>query len=138
MISGETKLRVRYAETDKMGVVYHSNFVIWFEVGRVELLRQLGFQYSEMEQHDDCHIPVVDLRVRYKSPALYDDEIVLRTEIKNARSSLLHFTYEVFRESDRTLLATGETTHIIVDKKLKRRSLPEKYMLAFSNRKKNS
>ena len=67
-ISGETKLRVRYAETDQMGVVYHSNFVIWFEVGRVELLRQLGFQYRDMEQQDDCHIPVVDLRVRYKAP----------------------------------------------------------------------
>jgi acyl-CoA thioester hydrolase len=130
-ISGETKLRVRYAETDKMGVVYHSNFVIWFEVGRVELLRDLGFQYSDMELQDDCHIPVVDLRVRYKSPAQYDDVIVLRTEIKNVRASLLHFGYEVFRDSDRTLLATGETTHIIVDKKLKRRPLPEKYMKAF-------
>ena len=138
MISGETKLRVRYAETDKMGVVYHSNFVIWFEVGRVELLRELGFQYSEMEQHDDCHIPVVDLQVRYKSPALYDDVVVLRTELKNVRSSLLHFSYEVFREADRTLLATGETTHIIVDKQLKRRALPEKYISAFRGQTKNS
>ena len=75
-IWGETRLRVRYAETDRMGIVYHSNFVIWFEVGRVELLRQLGFQYSDMEQKDHCHIPVVDLRVRYKAPAQYDDEIV--------------------------------------------------------------
>ena len=133
-ISGETKLRVRYAETDQMGVVYHSNFVIWFEVGRVELLRQLGFQYSDMEQQDDCHIPVVDLRVRYKVPAQYDEEIVIRTEIRNVRSSLLHFTYEVFRESDRTLLATGETMHIIVDKQLKRRPLPEKYLQAFTSR----
>lgn len=133
-ISGETKLRVRYAETDQMGVVYHSNFVIWFEVGRVELLRQLGFQYRDMEQQDDCHIPVVDLRVRYKVPAQYDEEIVIRTEIRNVRSSLLHFTYEVFRESDRTLLATGETMHIIVDKQLKRRPLPEKYLQAFTSR----
>jgi acyl-CoA thioester hydrolase len=130
-ISGETTLRVRYAETDRMGVVYHSNFVIWFEVGRVELLRQLGFQYSEMEQHDNCHIPVVDLRVRYKAPAQYDDEIVIRTEIKNVRASLLHFTYEVFRQSDRTLLATGETMHIIVDDNFERRPLPEKYLKAF-------
>ena len=103
-IGGETKLRVRYAETDKMGVVYHSNFVIWFEVGRVELLRQLGFQYSDMETEDDCHIPVVDLRVRYKAPAQYDDEIVVRTQIKNVRSSLLHFSYEIFREGDRMLV----------------------------------
>jgi acyl-CoA thioester hydrolase len=137
-IWGETRLRVRYAETDKMGVVYHSNFVIWFEVGRVELLRQLGFQYSEMETADDCHIPVVDLRVRYKSPAQYDDEIVVRTQIKNVRSSLLHFSYEVFREADRTLLATGETMHIIVNSKLERTALPEKYMQAFTDLKRNS
>jgi acyl-CoA thioester hydrolase len=137
-ISGETKLRVRYAETDKMGVVYHSNFLIWFEVGRVELLRQLGFQYSEMEAEDNCHIPVVDLRVRYKSPALYDDEIVVRTQIKNVRSSLLHFSYEIFREADRTLLATGETMHIIVNNKLERTMLPEKYMQAFNGTRRNS
>jgi acyl-CoA thioester hydrolase len=137
-IWGETRLRVRYAETDKMGVVYHSNFVIWFEVGRVELLRQIGFQYSEMEQKDNCHIPVVDLRVRYKAPAQYDDEIVVRTQIKNVRSSLLHFSYEVFRESDRTLLATGETMHIIVDDKLERKALPEKYLQAFNGLKRDS
>jgi acyl-CoA thioester hydrolase len=137
-IWGETKLRVRYAETDKMGVVYHSNFVIWFELGRVELLRQLGFQYSEMESEDDCHIPVVDLRVRYKAPAQYDDEIVVRTEIKNVRSSLLHFSYEIFREGDRMLLATGETMHIIVNKKLERTVLPKKYMQAFNGTKPNS
>ncbi len=121
-----------------MGVVYHSNFVIWFEVGRVELLRQLGFQYSEMETEDNCHIPVVDLRVRYKSPAQYDDEIVVRTQIKNVRSSLLHFSYEIFREADRTLLATGETMHIIVNSKLERTALPEKYMQAFNGLKRNS
>jgi acyl-CoA thioester hydrolase len=137
-IWGETKLRVRYAETDKMGVVYHSNFVIWFEVGRVELLRQLGFQYSDMETEDDCHIPVVDLCVRYKAPAQYDDEIMVRTQIKNVRSSLLHFSYEIFREADRILLATGETMHIIVNRKLQRTALPEKYMQAFNGTKQNS
>jgi acyl-CoA thioester hydrolase len=130
-IAGETRLRVRYAETDKMGVVYHSNFVIWFEVGRVELLRQLGFEYSRMEKEDNCHIPVVDLRVRYKAPALYDDEIVIRTSLKNVRQSLLHFGYEVVRAGDETLLATGETTHIIVNDKFERRALPEKYLKAF-------
>jgi acyl-CoA thioester hydrolase len=129
--NGEVRLRVRYAETDRMGIVYHSNFAIWFEVGRVELMRQLGFEYSQMEQQDNCHIPVVDLRVRYKAPAQYDDEIVVRTELKNVRSSLMHFSYEVFRERDRALLATGETMHIIVDDKFERRPLPEKYMKAF-------
>jgi acyl-CoA thioester hydrolase len=131
-IVGETTLRVRYAETDKMGVVYHSNYVIWFEVGRVELLRQLGFEYSSMEKDDDCHIPVVDLRVRYKAPALYDDEIVIRTRMANVRASLLHFTYEVARGGDGTLLATGETMHIIVNSRFQRRALPERYMKAFA------
>lgn len=130
-IAGETRLRVRYAETDKMGVVYHSNFVIWFEVGRVELLRQLGFEYSRMEKDDNCHIPVVDLRVRYKAPALYDDEIVVRTRLRNARQSLLHFAYEILRAGDETLLATGETTHIIVNDKFERCALPERYLQAF-------
>jgi acyl-CoA thioester hydrolase len=131
-ITGETTLRVRYAETDNMGVVYHSNFAIWFEVGRVELMRQLGLEYRTMEKEDNCHIPVVDLRVRYKAPALYDDEIVVRTQLKNVRTSLLHFSYEVFRAGDRSLLATGETMHIIVDDKFQRRSLPDKYMRAFA------
>jgi acyl-CoA thioester hydrolase len=131
-VIGETRLRVRYAETDKMGVVYHSNYVIWFEVGRVELLRQLGFEYSSMEKQDDCHIPVVDLRVRYKSPALYDDEIVIRTRLANVRASLLHFAYEVLRAGDGALLAIGETMHIIVDNQFQRRALPDKYLKAFA------
>jgi acyl-CoA thioester hydrolase len=131
LIVGETKFRVRYAETDQMGVVYHSNFVIWFEVGRVELLRQLGFRYRDMEVEDDCHIAVADLRVRYKAPARYDDEILVRTRIKNLRESLLHFGYDVVRASDGTLLAEGETTHIVVDRDFQRTALPEKYLAAF-------
>lgn len=127
----ETRIRVRYAETDRMGVVYHSNFAIWFEVGRVEALRQLGFQYREMEEQDDCHIAVVDLRVRYKAPARYDDELMVRTELRNLRDSLLHFGYEVRRAADGELLAEGETTHIVVDRKFNKRPLPEKYLAAF-------
>jgi len=130
-MAGETTIRVRYVETDQMGVVYHSNFLIWFEVGRVELLRQLGFEYSEMESVDDCHIAVVDVRVRYKVPARYDDQILVRTRLKNVRDSLLHFTYEVARATDGTLLAEGETTHLVVDKNMERKALPEKYQRAF-------
>lgn len=130
MITGETKVRVRYAETDQMGVVYHSNFVIWFEVGRVELLRQMGFRYRDMEEQDDCHIAVVDLKLRYKGPAYYDDEVLIRTQLKNMRKSLLHFGYEVVRAADGTLLAEGETTHIVVDKKFQKTPLPEKYRKA--------
>jgi acyl-CoA thioester hydrolase len=133
-LTGETRLRVRYAETDKMGVVYHSNFLIWMEVGRVELLRQMGFDYRNMEREDNCHIPVVDVHVRYKAPALYDDEILVRTGLTNARRSLLEFSYKVLREAGEVVLAKGETTHIIVDDKLQRCSLPDKYLAAFGAR----
>lgn len=129
---GEIKLRVRYAETDQMGVVYHSNFLIWFEIGRVELMRQLGFRYRDMEQQDQCHIPVADLHIRYKEPAHYDDEIVVRTRLKDVHRSLLRFHYRVFRAGNETLLAEGETTHLVVDGQLKRCSLPQKYVAAFN------
>ncbi len=130
-IVGETSLRVRYAETDQMGVVYHSNFFIWFEVGRVELLRQLGFSYKEMEEHDGCYIAVVDARCRFRAPAHYDDEVVIRTHLKNVRGSLIHFGYEAVRAGDGVLLADGETTHIVTDAKMKKRDLPQKYMARF-------
>ncbi len=127
----ETCVRVRYAETDQMGVVYHSNFFIWFEVGRVELLRELGFSYKEMEEQDGCYIAVVDARCRYRAPAHYDDEIIIRTYLKNVRGSLIHFGYEAVRASDGTLLADGETTHIVTDAQMKKRDLPKKYMERF-------
>ena len=127
----ETQLRVRYAETDQMGVVYHANYFVWFEVGRVELLRQLGFSYRDMEQNDQCFIAVVDARCRYKAPARYDDEIVVRTRLKNVRESLVHFGYELLRVGDGVLLAEGETTHIVTDSQMKTRAIPEKYARAF-------
>ncbi len=129
----ETRIRVRYAETDQMGVVYHSNYFIWFEVGRVELMRQLGFTYKEMEREDGCYIAVVDARCRYKAPARYDDEILIRTHLKNVRESLIHFGYEALRASDNLLLAQGETTHIVIDAEMTRRAIPEKYMAVFKD-----
>jgi acyl-CoA thioester hydrolase len=130
-IMGEARLRVRYAETDQMGVVYHSNYLIWFEVGRVELLRQLDFTYKEMEKQDKCHIAVVDVKCRFKSPAKYDDEILVLTRLLNVRESIIHFGYEILRSSDSTLLAEGETTHIVVDENMQKTALPEKYLAAF-------
>jgi acyl-CoA thioester hydrolase len=127
----ETKLRVRYAETDQMGVVYHSNFVIWFEVGRVEMLRQLGFTYREMEKQDGTHIAVVDVRCRYKAPARYDDVVTIRTRLVNVRDSLLHFGYEIVRDEDGAVLAEGETVHIVVDSEFKRMPLPQRYLPSF-------
>ena len=130
-VVSEAHVRVRYAETDQMGVVYHSNYFIWFEVGRVELLRQLGFSYREMEQQDGCYIAVVDARCRYKAPARYDDELVIRTRLKSVRESLVHFGYQAVRESDGTLLAEGETTHIVTDADMKITAIPEKYLTVF-------
>ncbi len=131
LVTNTTTIRVRYAETDQMGVVYHSNYFIWFEVGRVELLRQLGFTYKEMEREAQCFIAVVDARCRFRAPARYDDQITVRTYLKNVRESLIHFAYEAVRESDDTLLAEGETTHIVTDANLNKRALPEKYFAAF-------
>jgi acyl-CoA thioester hydrolase len=128
---GEVRIRVRYAETDQMGVVYHANYFVWFEVGRVEFLRQMGFSYREMEENDACFIAVVDARCRYKAPAHYDDEISVRTTLKNVRESVIHFGYELVRDGDATLLAEGETMHVVTDAEMKRRTIPEKYMQAF-------
>jgi acyl-CoA thioester hydrolase len=130
-IVNETRVRVRYAETDRMGVVYHANYFVWFEVGRVELLRQLGFSYRDMEENDGCGIAVIDACCRYKAPARYDDEVIVRTHLKYIRESLLQFGYELLRGEDGTLLAEGDTTHIVVDRDMKKTPLPEKYVSAF-------
>jgi acyl-CoA thioester hydrolase len=130
-----TKIRVRYAETDQMGVVYYANFFVWFEVGRVELLRQLGFDYKQMELTDNCHIAVVDASCRYKSPARYDDELLVETRVVAIRRSVLKFAYRVLRLEDEAgaasrLLAEGETTHVVVNRQMGTASLPEKYAIA--------
>ncbi len=129
-VVSESRVRVRYAETDQMGVVYHSNHFIWFEVGRVDLLRQLGFSYREMERECKCHLAVVEARCRYRAPATYDDEILVRTYIKKVRGSLVHFGYELLRVGDGDLIAEGETTHILINADKKITPFPEKYMQA--------
>ncbi len=127
----ETRIRVRYAETDQMGVVYHANHFIWFEVGRVEFLRQLGFSYKDMEREDDCFIAVVDARCRYRAPVHYDDQVVVRTFLRSVRLKVIHFGYELRAEKTGELLAEGETTHIVASSEMKPRALPPKYMDVF-------
>ena len=129
-IVSESRLRVRYAETDQMKVVYHSNYIIWFEVGRVEFLRQLGFAYRDMEA-DGYHLPVVEVKCRYKQPAVYDDEILIRTHMSNLRGPMIRFSYDILRNSDHALLAEGESTHFVVGNDMKSALLPEKYSAAF-------
>jgi len=128
---GEARIRVRYAETDQMGVVYHANYIVSFEVGRVEFLRKLGFEYRLMEQEDDCHIAVAEVRCRFKAPARYDDQILVRTRIKFLRGPLIQFAYEVLHEPRGTMLAEGESTHMVVNSRFERTTLPTKYAEAF-------
>lgn len=123
----DTTVRVRYAETDQMGVVYHANYLIWFEVGRVELMRALGIEYKRMETDDDCHIVVADVHCRYHNSARYDEVLRVRTRIAESRNRIVAFAYEVFRDTDGQLLATGETRHVICGSNGRPKLLPEKY-----------
>ena len=127
----DVTVRVRYAETDQMGVVYHANYLVWFEVGRVELMRALGVEYKRMEIEDDCQIVVADMRCRYHHPARYDEVLRVRTRISKSRNRVIRFGYELFRDADGQLLATGETTHIICGRNGKPKLLPQKYRSIF-------
>lgn len=129
--SGETTVRVRYAETDQMGVVYYANFFVWFEVARVELMRHLGFSYKQMEIEDDSFVVVAKASCTYKQPAKFDDVIRIRTHVSDSRKRTITFTYEVFKEGADSVIATGETLHVICDKNGRPKSLPEKYRKYF-------
>jgi acyl-CoA thioester hydrolase len=115
----ETTLRVRYAETDQMGVVYYGNYYIYFEVGRVD--------YKQMEIQDDSFIVVAESKCRYRRPARYDDSLRIRTRVLSAKRRTIHFGYEILHGDSGELLATGETVHVICDSKGRPKSLPEKY-----------
>jgi acyl-CoA thioester hydrolase len=123
----DTKVRVRYAETDQMGVVYHANYLVWFEVGRVELMRAMGFEYKAMEIEDDCHIVVAEAHCRYEKPARYDEELRVRTRVTEWRNRIVKFSYEIFRVGDDVLLATGSTTHVVCGSNGRPKALPAKY-----------
>jgi acyl-CoA thioester hydrolase len=127
----DVTVRVRYAETDQMSVVYHANYFVWFEVGRVELMRALGVEYKRMEIEDDCQIVVADAHCRYHHPARYDEVLRVRTRIAESKNRVIRFSYELFRDADEQLLATGETTHIICGRNGKPKLLPQKYRKIF-------
>jgi acyl-CoA thioester hydrolase len=127
----DAAVRVRYAETDQMGVVYHGNYFVWFEIGRVELMRAMGFEYKLMEKDDDCHIVVVDAKCRYLKPAKYDDILRVRTRIAETMNRMVRYSYELFRDEDNQLLATGETTHVVCGSNGRPKLLPQKYRERF-------
>lgn len=128
----ESTVRVRYAETDQMGVVYHANYLIWFEVGRVDYIRTAGLDYAAMEREEGALIAVVEASARYKSPARYDDQLIVRTTLASVRGSIVRFEYSIVRLADNTELCTGETVHIVVGRDMKRRAMPEKYAERFA------
>ncbi|MBA3805499.1 MAG: acyl-CoA thioesterase [Acidobacteria bacterium] len=123
----ETRVRVRYSETDKMGVVYHANYLIWFEIGRTEFCRARGFSYRDMEENEHSFLVVAESYCRYKAPAYYDDELIVRTHITEKRRRALRFGYEIIRASDSQVIAEGETGHVVTDGHGRVRSFPEAY-----------
>ncbi len=126
----ETRLRVRYAETDQMGVVYYANYLIWMELGRSEFCRAAGVRYRDMELNDHILLAVVDAHCRYISPARYDEEIVITTWISSANKRMVEFSYE-FRSETGQPLAKGETRHIFLNPQMKPVRLPGKYHAFF-------
>ena len=127
----DAQVRVRYAETDQMGVVYYGNYFVWFEIGRVELMRALGFEYKLMETEDDCFIVVAEASCRYRQSAKYDELLRVRTRISQAGNRVIKYAYEILRDGDNAILATGETTHVICGKDGRPKQLPEKYRVKF-------
>ena len=129
-----TEVRVRYAETDQMGIVYYANYLVWFEIGRVELLRSLGLAYSQLEIDHQCILPVIEATCRYKAPARYDDRILIETQPSLLRGSVLKFAYRILRKvpegQEPTLLAEGETVHVVCDDQLNKKPLPDGYAAA--------
>lgn len=111
-LNGETKIRVRYAETDRMGIVYHSNHIVWFEVGRTELFRQIGLPYTLFEK-EGIGLAVIEVSCRYRKPAYYDDEITVFTEVEKFTSRRVLFNYKILK--GKTLIAEGKTLHFFVN-----------------------
>ena len=122
-----SEVRVRYAETDQMGVVYYANYLVWFEIGRTDFCLHHGFAYRDMEQEDGLYIMVAEARCRYKAPARYDDELVVRTRLTGMRRRVLIFGYEIYKQRTDELIAEGETVHVITDRDGRPRTLPDKY-----------
>lgn len=130
MPTSETRLRVRYAETDRMGVVYYANYLVWFEVARADLLRSLGWTYREMEE-SGISLPVIEARCEYKAPARYDDEIVIRTEGWMRSPVRMEFAYRIERQRDGVLSASGMTMHAALGGDGRPCRLPERIRAAF-------
>ena len=130
--ASETRLRVRYAETDQMGVVYYANYLVWMEVARVDFCKSRGFQYRDMERDDGIFLAVIESHCRYRYPARYDDEVLVKTTVAESSSRLIAFGYEICLAEDGRMLATGATRHVFVNRQIQPVRLPAKYWPAFA------
>jgi len=122
----ESRFRVRYAETDQMGMVYYANYLVWMEVGRSDFCRECGFRYRDLETEEQAFLAVAEANCRYLAPARYDDEIVVETELARVRSRSVEFVYRI--KCGSIQLAEGRTVHVVIGTNGKLRSLPERYI----------
>jgi acyl-CoA thioester hydrolase len=127
----ESRLRVRYVETDQMGVVYYANYLVWMEVGRVDLCRACGFNYREMEIDDGIYLAVAESHCQYRSPARFDDEVIVKTSIEKANHRFVTFNYEMRLAANDRRLAAGYTRHVFVSRAMRPTHLPAKYHALF-------
>ena len=121
------RVRVRYAETDQMGVAHHANYFVWFEVGRSEFCRQRGFSYQEMERETESFLVVAEAHCRYQTPLRYDREVTVRTFLKELRRRAVSFSYQLLDTGSGAVCATGETLHVVVDSRGKPKSFPARF-----------
>jgi len=122
----ESRFRVRYAETDQMGMVYYANYLIWMEVGRSDFCRECGFSYRDLEREEKAYLTVAEATCRYLAPARYDDEILVETELARLKSRIVEFNYRI--KSRATLLAEGRTVHVVIGTDGKPRTMPDRYL----------
>jgi acyl-CoA thioester hydrolase len=127
----DVDIRVRYAETDQMGVAYYANYLVWFEVGRSEFCRKRGFRYAELEALG-YKLVVTDVHCRYRNSARYDETVVVRTRLKGVNKRMITFGYEVLRKDEEEVIAQGETRHICVDSIGKTKSLPDQFLVCLT------
>jgi len=128
----DVDIRVRYAETDQMGVAYYANYLIWFEVGRTELCRNKGFRYKDLEELG-YRLVVTEVYCKYRNSARYDEIVTVRTHLKEINKRRITFGYQILRKDGEELIAEGETRHICVDSNGKTKSLPEKFLNCLAN-----
>lgn len=125
-------VNVRYAETDQMGVAHHANYLVWFEVGRVAWCKAKGFHYAEMEATDGCYLMVGEATCRYKAPAHFEEDLIIRTSLARANDRVIRYRYAVIGKEKGQLLATGETAHVVTGRNHRPARLPERYRAYFS------